>query len=137
MPDALDSADEYAEECGGYWGKPEQLAIAWEMVFGLATKLYELVFEENSNRLENAFGEAFSSFELAMSEGKQTKKDSRLMALRQRVHEGQEIDISPHIKYGDRRPKLLRLYFAICRDTKRLIIGSFGDHLENYSTQKQ
>src|SRR5208337_161331 len=109
MSEAFTSADAYAEEYGGYWSKQEQLAIAWEMVFGLATKFYDIVFVEDSTRLEEAFGEAFSSFELAMSEGKQTKKDSRLMALRQRVHKGREIAISPHIKYGMSKPKILRL----------------------------
>src|SRR5262249_4597181 len=131
------SADEYCDEHDRHWCKPDQLAIAWKMVFGLATRLHELVFVQNSNRLEDAFGESFSTFELAMSEGKQTKKDAKLMALRKRVHDGQEFDISPHIKYGNRKPKLLRLYFAICRSSERLIIGHFGDHLENYSTQKQ
>lgn len=135
-PEALGSADGYSKEHVGHWGKPEHLAIAWGMAFGLATSLYHLLFVENSNRVEGAFGESFSMFDLAMSEGKQTKKDNKFMVLRKRVHEGREYDISPHIKFGNRKPKLLRLYFAICRDTQRLVIGHFGDHLDNYSTQK-
>jgi hypothetical protein len=134
---AIATAKEYADEHDGYWGKPEQLAIAWEMVFGLATKLHELVFQDNSNNLEADFGLSFSTFELALSEGKQTKKDARLMSLRKIAHAGQEIDITAHIKYGNRKPKMLRLHFAINRDTSRLIVGHFGEHLENYSTRKQ
>jgi hypothetical protein len=52
------------------------------------------------------------------------------MALRKLVHDGEEFDITPHIKFGTRKPKLLRLYFAICRDSQRLIVGYFGDHLD-------
>ena len=136
-PGAITSAEEYSEEHNRHWCKPEQLAVAWEMAFGLATTLYDLVFVENSNRLEDAFGESSSSFELAMSEGKQTKKDAKLMALRKLVHDGEEFDISPHLKYGNRKPKLLRLYFAICRDRRCLVVGHFGEHLDNYSTRKQ
>jgi hypothetical protein len=135
--DALATAKDYADEHDGFWGRPEQLAIAWEMVFGLATKLHDLIFVDESNNLENDFSLSFSTFELALSEGKQTKKDARLMALRKIAHGGEEIDITMHIKYGNKKPKMLRLHFAIKRDTKKLIVGHFGDHMENYSTRKK
>ena len=41
------------------------------------------------------------------------------------------------IKYGNKKPKMLRLHFAIKRETKKLIVGHFGDHMENYSTRKR
>lgn len=134
---ALATAKDYADEHDGYWCRPEQLAIAWEMVFGLATKLHDLIFIDESNNLEDDFGQTFSTFELALSEGKQTKKDARLMALRKLDHGGDEIDITMHIKYGNKKPKMLRLHFAIKRETKKLIVGHFGDHMENYSTRKR
>ena len=133
---ALTSAS-YAEEQNAFWGRPEGLAIAWEMAFGVATRLYEIVFHRDSNRLEEEFRASFSNFELAMSEGKQTKKDSKLMDLRKISHNGGEFDITPHIKFGNRKPKMLRLHFAISRETKKIIIGHFGDHLDNYTTKKQ
>jgi hypothetical protein len=134
---ALATAKDYADEHDGFWGRPEQLAIAWEMVFGLATKLYDLIFVDESNKLEDDFGESFSTFELALSEGKQTKKDARLMALRKIAHDGEEIDITMHIKFGNKKPKMLRPHFAIKRETRKLIVGHFGDHMENYSTRKK
>ncbi len=134
---ALETAKDYADEHDGFWGRPEQLAIAWEMVFGLATSLYDLIFVDVSNNLGGDFGKSFSTFELALSEGKQTKKDARLMALRKIVHAGEEVDITMHIKYGSKKPKMLRLHFAIKRESKKLIVGHFGDHMENYSTRKQ
>lgn len=134
---AIATAKEYADEHDGFWRRSEQLAIAWEMVFGFATKLHDLIFQDESNNLEADFGQSFSTFELALNEGKQTKKDARLMALRKIEHGGEEIDIITHIKYGTKKPKMLRLHFSIKRETKRLIIGHFGDHLENYSTRKK
>jgi hypothetical protein len=47
------------------------------------------------------------------------------------------VDITPHVKFDNRKPKMLRLHFTVCRDTHRLVIGHFGDHLENYSSRKQ
>ena len=53
------------------------------------------------------------------------------------VHDQGEIDITMHFKYGNRKPKLLRPHFAIKRETKKLIVGHFGDHVENYMTHKR
>ena len=133
--DARKSALEYSKEHGGYWSKTEQLATGWEMLFDVANNLYELVFRRQSVQLDEEFN-ALSKFELALSEGSQTKKDARLMKLRQVFHRGKTFDITPHIKYGNKKPKLLRLYFAIDRESERLVIGQFGDHIENYTTSK-
>ena len=132
---AYATAESYAEEEPRFWSRAEGLAIAWEMVFGLATRLYELIFELESNRLEEEFGLSFSTFELALSEGKQTQKDAKLMALRKLQHDGQEFDMTPHVKYGNRSPKMLRLYYAVNREGKKLIVGHFGDHLDNFTTK--
>lgn len=136
LTSAVASAEEYSKEHGGHWGKKEQVRTAWAMVFDIATSLYELLFVDRTSDFEDRFN-SISSFELAMSEGKQTNKDSRLMGLRKVMHKGKEYDITPHLKYGNRPPKLLRLYFAINNDDKTFLIGHFGDHLENYSTRKQ
>lgn len=132
--EARGSASEYSDEHGGYWQKAEQLAVGWKMVFDATTNLYDLIFVNVSNRLEEDFNTS-SKFQLAMSEGKQTKKDSQLMKLRQLSHNGRMYDITPHIKYGNKSPKLLRLHFAIDRESGVLVVGHFGDHLENYSSR--
>lgn len=134
--DALAAAQEYSKEQGRFWCKPEQLALGWKMVFDAATHLYELIFDHQSKRLEEDF-DALSQFELAMNEGKLTKKDTKLMRLRKTAYKGKEYDITPHIKYGNKAPKMLRLHFAIDRDARLLIVGHFGDHLDNYSTENR
>lgn len=133
---AIASAEGYAEEYGGHWGKQEQVALAWSMVFDMVTKLYELMFVDEAANFEDEFNSR-SSFKLAMSEGKQTKKDSRLMGLRKMAHKDREYDITPHLKYGNNPPKLLRLYFAIDNDNRKFLIGHLSDHLETYSSRKR
>lgn len=106
----------------------------WCATYELATKLYEIIFNSDASDFVNAF-ESQSSYGLAMSEGKQTQNDSSLMRLRKDEFEGREIDITPHIKFGTRPPKMFRIYFSIDRDMNRLIIGTYGPHLDNFSTQ--
>lgn len=133
---AIATANQYAKECAGYWGRPEQLSIAWELVHGVAVTLHDLVFLDKSKKLEVDFGLRFSSFELALTEGKKTNESPRFRKLRRVFHGGREIDITKHIKYGNIEPRVLRLYFAISHESKRLIVGHFGGHLENYSARK-
>jgi len=133
---AIATAKNYSSLQQGFWGKPEGLAIAWQMAFGVATRLHDLVFEHEANNLESAFSESFSTFSLALSEGKQTNKDGKLMALRIIHHDGKEFDITPHVKFGTRMPRLLRLHFAFNRDAKTVVIGHFGGHMDNYTSKK-
>ncbi len=132
---AYATAESYSDLEASLWGRPEGLAIAWQMVFGVATRLYELIFNLGSNRLEEEFGHSFAIFDLALSEGKQTKKDAKLMALRKLHHDGKVHDMTPHVKYGNKKPKLLRLHYALEKESKRIIIGHFGDHLDNFTTK--
>jgi len=135
---AKSAAHEYSKEHDGYWTKQEQMAIAWEMVFDVATRLYDLVFpreEREGMNLEHEF-DTQSRFALALNEGSETRKDAKLMSIRKIEYKGSELDITPHIKYGTKKPKILRLHFAIDRKSHRLVIGHFGDHLDNYSTRK-
>ena len=133
---AIKSADDYSKKTNGLWGKSDRLAIAWELVFSLATKLYDIKYHQNEPSLEQMYNSAFSKFELALTEGKQTNLDSGLMKLRKVPHNGQEIEITPHLKYGTQKNELLRLHFAIANDSKQFIVGHFGDHLDTYSTRK-
>ena len=133
---AIVTARRYAKECGGFWVRPEHLSIAWELVHGVAMTLYDLIFVDKSKNLEVDFGMRFSSFELALTEGKKTNENPKLMKLRRIFHGGHEFDITKHVKYGNIEPRVLRLYFAISHETERLIVGHFGGHLENYSARQ-
>ena len=64
-----------------------------------------------------------------------TKKDSELLKQRDVIYKDKNYDITPHVKIGTRTPKLLRLHFQFVEDEKKIIIGHFGDHLDNYTTK--
>ena len=85
-----------------------------------------------------------------MTEGKNTKKNDRLMNLRKLQFEGAEIDITPHLKSPGDPMKALRIHVAILRPPEqvkktalgkdgaqqgRLVIGHCGKHLENASSR--
>ncbi len=75
--------------------------VAWRCLWSIATVLHDFHFnqEMDSASIEREF-RAKSSFELSLTEGKQTKADKGLMALRKDEWEGSEIDITPHVKWG-------------------------------------
>jgi outer membrane murein-binding lipoprotein Lpp len=114
------------------------VADAWECLFAMATVLHPLLFgaEDRNTDLEKAF-KGKTGFDLAMSEGSSTKERKKLMKLRKVLFEGREIDITPHIKIGNKEPRLLRIHFYADHDKRRIVIGHCGKHLENYSTRLQ
>jgi len=111
---------------------------AWECLYALATVLHPLLFDERDQNidLERVFKEK-TGFDLGMSEGRSTKKDRKFMKLRQDVFEGRTIDITPHVKIGNKEPRLLRVHFFVDDEQKRIVIGHCGGHLDNFSTRRQ
>jgi hypothetical protein len=59
------------------------------------------------------------------------------MALRRVRYDGQDVDITPHVKWGNRVPKLLRVHFYVDRQKGKLVIGHCGDHLDTYGTRRR
>lgn len=109
---------------------------AWEIFGQLNNGLFRIKFETESVKdLEAEFGNV-SRYALAMSEGKNTKKDSRLMNIRQIGHNGTIYDITPHIKHGNKPPKMLRIHFAFDDARKKIVVGFVGSHLENATSRK-
>jgi hypothetical protein len=76
-----------------------------------------------------------TGYELAMSEGKQTQDDKKLMRLRKIVHDGREYDITPHVKHGNVEPKLVRVHFAFDEGAKKIVVGHVGRHIPNYTSK--
>ncbi|OFV95854.1 MAG: hypothetical protein A3H28_08960 [Acidobacteria bacterium RIFCSPLOWO2_02_FULL_61_28] len=86
-------------------------AIAWECLHAAATVLPHLAFQIDGADLSQEFQNQ-TGFELSLTEGKLTKKDSKFADLRKVTFEGHEWDISAHIKHGVKAPKCLRVYFV-------------------------
>jgi hypothetical protein len=108
---------------------------AWRLLFHLCTTLYEMRFgATRSTELEEAFRRR-SGCDLSMSEGKQTKRDAELMNLRFITYDGVQYDITPHLKWGNREPKMLRIHFAFDEAKKLIVVGYIGPHLDNSTTR--
>ena len=68
-----------------------------------------------------------------------TRKDSTLMRQYEDDYNGKIISIEPHIKTAETKessPRFLRVYFGFDEESKKIVIGSCGKHLNNYTTRK-
>jgi len=118
----------------------DALDVIWRCLRAMATDLYDLLMQDlPAQQVADMFGSR-TKFELTWTETKQTKRDNKLMAKRRLVYEGREIDITPHVKWGNTAPQLLRVHFWVDRvdgTPKRIVIGHCGDHLDTYRTKRR
>lgn len=112
--------------------------ILWDALYQMATTLYELHTDASVTMVDRAFNER-SAFRVARGEGTMTRRDSGLMRQFQDVYQGRPICIESHMKSNQNRessPQFLRIYYCYDEVTRKLLIGSCGRHLDNYTTQK-
>jgi hypothetical protein len=111
--------------------------IAWKHLHAAATILPKLAFDDavSGAVLPNRF-QLESGCDLTMTEGKATKAHPHLVSSRIVTFDGEDWDITPHIKYGVKPPKCLRIHFALDRERRRVIVGHCGDHLETAGTRR-
>lgn len=129
----LDEAYESAKEAG-INNSASDLAKVWRALWAVSTTLHQLLFDPDEKSILKAF-QSQTSFDLSMAAGAQTKKDSKLMALRKRNYKGREVDISPHVGFGNKPPRLLRIYFYADHGDQKIVVGHCGDHLDNFTTK--
>lgn len=107
---------------------------AWKALWAMATTLYDVFFEEEGGNPEKKFRDR-TGFPLALTEGKLTKKTSKLRAQRKDTFMGEEIDITPHVKFDD---DTTRAYF--CPFSKngisKIVVGFVG-HLDTAGTRRR
>ena len=98
----------------------------------IAIHLHDIFFGPRKNEpgTPDQKFQALSGLELAMREGHRTNGDSRLRALRFVDFDGEQVDTTPHVKYGKAAPRLLRVHVGTHRRTRRLVIAWCGDHME-------
>jgi hypothetical protein len=48
-----------------------------------------------------------------------------------------DVGVVAHIKFGSKAPRLLRIHFALDRDSQRVIVGHCGDHLDTAGTRRR
>lgn len=107
--------------------------VAWEMLHDLDQKLWEIVFVKRGD-IEHEF-ESSTVFEYAKGEGAQTTNNARLAQMRRFEFEGRQYEMWPHLKYGNKPGKQLRIHFAFDNDKQRIIVGYIGEHMDNATTR--
>jgi len=107
----------------------------WNAVWHMVSTLYPLAFDSSQRvDMENEF-RARSGIEFSFNEGGQTKNNRKLMRSRTEAYEGEEIDITPHLKLQTGN-NYFRFYFNIHRDKRLLIVGECG-HMDTAGTAKR
>jgi len=110
---------------------PEML---WACLFQVARVLVDL-YRNGVRDIESAFKKC-TGWELAPTEGAMTREISDMMSQRKDIYEGREISVEPHIKFPKSARKTgaqyQRLYYAYDPETRKVVVGYVGDHLENY-----
>ena len=108
--------------------------MLWACLFQIAKVLVDL-YRNGTRDIETAFKES-TGWELATSEGAETRKIADMMNLRKDSYEGREISVEPHLKFPKSSRKTgaqyQRLYYAYDAETRKVVVGYVGDHLENY-----
>ena len=110
--------------------------IAWRVLRAMATRLYDLHFDDEKYPFRE-ISEKFRSqtgFEVAITESERTRDNRKLAAKRMDVYKGHKIDITPHVKYGRDPGNSLRVHYCALAEEKLLVIGHCGDHLDTFRT---
>ncbi len=114
-----------------------KISTVWTALWHVANTLHSVAFSssESGVDLEDEFRRR-SGIEMALSEGKLTKANSKLMQSRRQSHNGETIDITPHLKLQTAN-KHLRIHFHIHKKRRIVIVGHCGDHLDTAGTAKK
>lgn len=108
----------------------------WYYLYHIATSLFE-IHHGGSTDVEKDFYHA-TGIEVAMNEGSQSHKDSKVMNQRADVFEGKEISIEPHVKLLPAKTgaDFQRIYYCYDHELDLIIIGSVGEHLKTAGTTR-
>lgn len=109
---------------------------AWKCLWCICTHFYDMYFDES--RRSKDIAKDFKSktgFDVALTESGSTNADKKLSSLRKDCWNGREIDITPHVKTG--RDPYLRVHYHADPDTKLIVVGHCGDHMDTSGTRRR
>ncbi len=106
----------------------------WFYLYHMATSLYD-IHHGGKPDVEKEFLHA-TGIEVAMSEGRQSRKDNKIMNLRNDTYQGKELSMEPHVKLLPQKAGVdhQRIYYCYDHEIDRIIIGSIGEHLKTAGT---
>lgn len=122
------------DACKGCITKPE---LVWQGLLCMCISVYDIYSQgQGSGSPEVRLKQdqrVPSRFELALSEGSNTNRNTKLTKLREIAFDGRILDITPHLKAGHGKDSedTLRIYYCWDSLTGKLIIGHIGTHLLN------
>jgi hypothetical protein len=112
----------------------EDFGNLWRILWHLDNTLFRMKYVDKVANLEKAF-EDKTGLRYSRSEGSKTRKDAKLAALRRFEFEGKVYEMWTHVGLGTKEPHLIRVYFDFDDDTRRIIIGFIGSHMDNATTK--
>jgi hypothetical protein len=112
----------------------DDLDKVWNVMWHMCNTLWPMLFEKRHDDFSKEF-ERLSTFELAMTEGEQTKSQKKMMKEREDIFRGRPIDVTPHVKLFN-NGQYARIYFHIDNVDRLLVVGYFG-HLTTAGTAKR
>ena len=112
----------------------DDIEKVWNALWHMCNTLWPMLFEKRHDDFAKEF-ERISTFELAMTEGEQTKNQKKMMKERNDSFRGKSIDITPHVKLFS-SGQYARIYFHIDSVDRLLVVGYFG-HLTTAGTGKR
>ncbi len=111
--------------------------VLWDAFYQMVTTLYPL-YQQDVAQVDREFA-ARSKLRMARGEGRMTRRDNKLLRQYDDTYHGKPISIEPHIKTSETKessPRFLRVYFCYDEESRKIVIGSCGKHLDNYTSQK-
>ena len=107
--------------------------ILWQMLWSLDRVLAPMLLDPAVGNPVQKFKEK-TGFTYAPHDTDFLTKEMK----RERVvsFEGRQWHITHHVKYGNEDAKLIRIYFDVDHEQKRLIVGSIGEHLTTLGTSR-
>ena len=112
--------------------------VLWDALYQMATLLHSLYEDDSVTQVDKAFNQQ-SKLQIARGEGKMTHKSQSLAKQYEDVYEGRSINIEPHLKTNENKessPRFLRIYYGYEPELHKIVIGSIGKHMDNYTTQR-
>lgn len=109
----------------------------WQILASVPTALWELYFGSAAGADIAARYQERTGYELALTEGKQSKATSGIMRERMVTYKGASVSILAHIKGRAKDPKrTFRLHYYVNREDRKIVIGHCGAHMTTAGTQK-
>lgn len=112
--------------------------VLWDALYQISTRLYDLFNNDDITSIEKEFNHC-SNLYFARGEGAMTRRNSELMRQYTDTYQGKTINIEAHIKTKESKEsssKFLRIYLYYDNELHKIIIGSCGRHLNNYTSLK-